>query len=109
MLLYEFTGINDLASQLVATTSQLKAGIDSGQEKTKWTVDELLHYLKGNDIQIDKSDLYNMIKKPPLKNIIDNIQGDTVIFKGQESPDAPTDIDQNKKIVSTMAHNAAKK
>jgi len=107
MLLHEFTGPNDVAVQLVGAMSQLKSSIDNGQAKNDWTVDELLSYLKGNDIHIDKSDLFNMIKKPPLQNMISNIQGEEVIFKGQETIAAP-DQDQNKKIVKAMAHSAAK-
>jgi hypothetical protein len=52
-----------------------------------------------------------MIKKPPLQNIISNIQGDTVIFKGHEpAPVTPTMPDQenNQKVVAQMAQNAMK-
>ena len=107
MFLYEFTSANDISVQLVAATSQLKSSIDSGKEKTEWTVDELHDYFKGNGLNIAKSDLYNMIKKPPLKNMISNIQGEDVVFKGQETITEP-DQDQSKKIVKTMAHNAQK-
>jgi hypothetical protein len=49
-----------------------------------------------------------MIKKPPLKNKISNIQGDKVIFKGQE-PLVEPDEEENKKVVDKMAHDALKK
>jgi hypothetical protein len=67
----------------------------------------LLNYYKDNDIILAKEDLYDMIKKPPLKNSISNIQGDKVIFKGQETPVEP-DEDENKKVIDQMAHKAMK-
>jgi hypothetical protein len=51
-----------------------------------------------------------MIKVPPLKTVIKNIQGDKVVFVGQEesSPkyDAPEGDD--KKTVAAMAKRAMK-
>jgi hypothetical protein len=104
MRLYEFSG-NPLLVKLVATTSQLKSEIDSGEVHSDWTVPELLQYYRDNDIIIDKSDLYNMIKNPPLNQSIENIQGDNVIFKGQ-TPEQELEPDENKKVVAQMAKNA---
>ena len=106
MRLYEFAG-NPLSVRLVASTSQLKSDIDSGNLHSDWTVPELLQYYRDNDIIIDKSDLYNMIQKQPLNKFIDNIQGDKVIFKGQ-TPDQEAGPDENQKIVQQMAQNAMK-
>lgn len=110
MLLFEFTAPNTLLINLVAVIGQLKSAIDAGQEKPDWSVDELLRYLKASDIIVDKEDLYNMIKNPPLNNSIENIQGDRVIFKGQgvDTEAGEHDAEQSKKIVSQMAHSAAK-
>lgn len=110
MLLFEFTGPDPLLINLVATIGQLKSSIDAGQEKPDWTVDELLQYLKDLNVIIDKNDLYDMIKGPPLNNSIENIQGDNVIFRGQGSIDPEAgehDEEQNKKIVKQMAQRAA--
>lgn len=106
MRLFEFAN-SPLLVSLVASTSQLKSQIDSGKVKPNWTVPELLHYYRDNDIIIDKGDLYNMIKQPPLNKYITNIQGDNVVFKGQSEPgqQAP---DENKKIVKQMAKDAMK-
>ena len=89
MFLFELSNPNPLLVRLVAVTSQLTSDINSGYQHSDWTVEELLNYYKDNDIIIDKSDLYDMIKKPPLKNKISNIQGDKVIFKGQEPIEVP--------------------
>lgn len=107
MYLFEFSNPDPLVVRLVAVTSQLTSDIDSGDQHPDWTVDELLDYYKSNDIIIDKSDLYNMIKKPPLKNKISNIQGDKVMFKGQETPIEPEE-EESKKVVKQMAQKAMK-
>jgi hypothetical protein len=104
MRLYEFEG-SPLLVRLVASTSQLKSEIDSGEVHSDWTVPELLQYYRDNDIVIDKSDLYDMIKKAPLNKSIANIQGDNVIFKGSE-PAPAAQPDENQKIVAQMAQNA---
>lgn len=83
MRLFEFDA-NPLLVSLVASTNQLMHEIESGKIKPDWTVEELLHFYKDNDIIIDKSDLYNMIKQPPLNKYITNIQGDNIVFKGQQ-------------------------
>ena len=104
MRLYEFAG-SPLLIRLVASTSQLKSEIDSGEVHSDWTVPELLQYYRDNDIVIDKNDLYNMIKNPPLNQSIENIQGENVIFKGQ-TPEQELEPDENKKVVAQMAKNA---
>ena len=107
MRLFELSNPNPLLVRLVAVTSQLTSEIDSGDQHSDWTVDELLNYYKDNDIILAKEDLYNMIKKPPLKNNISNIQGDKVIFKGQETPVEPEE-EESKKVVKQMAQKAMK-
>ena len=107
MRLFELSNPNPLLVRLVAVTSQLTSEIDSGDQHSDWTVDELLQYYKDNDIILAKDDLYNMIKNPPLKNKISNIQGDKVIFKGQETPVEPEEED-SKKVVKQMAQKAMK-
>lgn len=106
MRLFEFDA-NPILVSLVASTNQLINMIDSGKIKPDWTVDELLQYYKDNDIIIDKSDLYNIIKRPPLNKYITNIQGDDVVFKGQQQK-GEQEPDEKKKVVQKMAKKAMK-
>jgi len=106
MRLFEFDA-NPLLVSLVASTNQLMHEIERGKTKPDWTVDDLLHYYKDNDIIIDKSDLYNMIKQPPLNKYITNIQGDNVVFKGQQEA-GEEKPDEKKNVVKQMAKKAMK-
>lgn len=107
MRLYEFDPVGSLITKLVAVTDQLQTELEDSDMPPNWSVDQLLNYFRKYDIALDVKDLYNMIKKPPLKNVIDNIQGDNIIFKGQSTgEDQPKD--EQQKIVKSMAQNAMK-
>jgi hypothetical protein len=51
-----------------------------------------------------------MIKVPPLKTLIKNIQGDKIVFVGQEelSPKYDAPASDDKKTVAAMAKRAMK-
>lgn len=110
MLLCEFDQDRAMVSKIVALTNQLKQDLEDGVVGTDYTVDQLLDYFQKYDVILDVRDLYNMIKVPPLKSLIKNIQGDKVVFVGQDetSPkyDAPTS--DNKETVAQMAKHAMK-
>jgi hypothetical protein len=113
MRLYEFDDRDPLRVKLMAVTNQLKEKL-KGSPRT-WSTDELLDFLKINDIVLDKSDLFDIVKKEPLVNIIDNVNDDQVIFKGQEKevPQAPKPVQGNtpdhKKTIQQLASKQAKK
>lgn len=112
MLLFEFDTSSDssASSHVVALTNQLKQELEDGKiNPDMYTVDQLLDYFQQYDIILDVDDLYNMIKEPPLKDLIHNIQGDKVVFKGHAGDtglDQPED--QDKKTVAQMAKRAIK-
>jgi len=115
MRLYEFVEPAEdeiLASSIIAVANQLKQSVEKGKiDPDNFTVTDLLDLFQINDITIDVEDLYTMIKKPLLKGVIANIQGDKVVFKGHEpvsmNPDeAP---DEKEKTVAKMAKSAMKK
>lgn len=108
MRLFEITDTDPFVTKLVAVSDQLKTDLEDGETNSEMTVDQLLKYLQKYDIVLDKIDLYNMIKKPPLKNLIDNIQGKKVIFKGFGSTENPEDDSEEKNVVKSMAAKAAK-
>lgn len=94
-----------MITKLVAIADQLKSDLEQGEADSNMSVPDFLQYLKKYDIIYDKTDLYDMIKKLPLKNLISNIQGDNIVFKGFGTPEAPPE-DQSKNIVAGMAKKA---
>jgi hypothetical protein len=107
MRLFELTDIDPQTAKLIAITDQLRVGLDKNPD-LQWSTDDLLQYFQKYDITLDITDFYDMIKKPPLNNVISNIQGDNVIFKGQDTstPATSTDNTDSKKIVQQMAKSA---
>ena len=108
MRLYELDDESVYVTKLVTLANQLKDELDNGDIPLDYSVDDLQEYFRKYDVILDRDDLYNMITKPPLKDIIRNIQGDKVVFKGQAEPGAAPQ-DQNQKVVAQMAKNALKK
>ena len=109
MFLYELAGPDPLTIRLIAVLNQLKSNIESGKEKPDWTTDELLSFLEDNGIMLEKENLFDLVKTAPLNNIISNIQGDSVIFKGQQEMTPNTDDEtQSQQVVNQMAHKAMK-
>jgi FMN-dependent NADH-azoreductase len=109
MLLCEFDQDGALVAKIGALTNQLKKDRDEGKIGDDFTLDQLQQYFQKYDVILDANDLYNMIKVPPLKNFIKNIQGDDVIFVGQEenTHEKPQGTD-GEKVVKQMAQRAMK-
>jgi hypothetical protein len=107
MRLFEFAGDDSLRIKLATVTKQLQDRV----EKTGQTIstDQLLNFLRQNDIVLDKSDLFDMVQKDPLKNIIKNVNKDEVIFVGQEDEvSAEPKPDEAEKVRKQMAKSALK-
>ena len=82
MRLFEFANDDPLRVKLTALAAQLKAKTEQSNEPMD--VKQFLELLANNGINIEKSDIYDLIKKEPLVNIISAIEADKVIFKGQQ-------------------------
>lgn len=111
MLLLELDQDKAFVTKIVALANQLKQEKKDGKIGEDFTVDQLLDYFQDYDVILDTDDLYNMIKVPPLKDVIKNIQGKQVIFKGEKEKkiNHTSTGDDNKKVVQKMAKKALKK
>lgn len=110
MFLFEFDDTKPLVGSIVVAVDQLKSDLEDENINFDWDIDTLLQYFQKYDIILDKTDLYNMVGKPPLNQVIKNIQGDKVVFVGQEETKAPSVASTDtKKTVQSMAQKALKK
>jgi hypothetical protein len=57
-------------------------------------------------ISITADRLRDLIQQPPLRNIIANIEGDTITFQGADVVPAAMTVDQARDTVDTMAKRA---
>ena len=104
MRLFEFSDIDPLRVKLVAVANQLAT------QTEPMTADEFLTVLNKNSIALDKRDLFDIVKKDPLRNIIADVSDDKVIFKGQEDDleGQEQGPDENEKIRQQMASKQVK-
>lgn len=106
MRLYEFAGADPMVTKLVAITDQIKTDLDNGDQDPNISLPDFLQLLRKYDIFLDKEDLYVMIKQLPLKNLISNIKGDKIVFKGTDDTVHSDSSEDN--VVASMAKKAAK-
>lgn len=108
MRLFEFDNNDPLRVKLTAVTSQLQSDLKNANSEDPMSTNAFLNLLRKNDIVIDKTDIYDIIKKEPLVHFIKDIEDDNVIFKGQVLAKQPIDTDDSEKIVAQMAKKQLK-
>lgn len=111
MHLYELVNDPKLV-KLIAAVDQLNTALDSKRITDNWTIDKLLTYFRKFDLTLSRDDLYSMIQTKPLKNVVSNIEGDTVVFKGLSQQPQQTEApppEQSQEVVAQMAKSAMNK
>jgi len=105
MLIREF---QDPSSTKLAALGQFLLGRaqDTNAKKTV-NVDTFIGLARDMGIDITPERLQILSTQDPLRNIIANIEGDTVVFKGAEETVTPTmNVDQARAAVDRMAKRA---
>ena len=105
MLIREF---QDPSSTKLAALGQFLLGRaqDTNAKKTV-NVDTFIGLARDMGIDITPERLQILSTQDPLRNIIANIEGDTVVFKGAEETVTPTmNVDQARATVNQMAKRA---
>lgn len=97
------------SSELEALTQFLigRAGDTDAQKQI--SVDAFLKLAQNLGINLNKDQLIGAIQQEPLSNLIDNIQGDEIIFKGAQVPDSTMSVDKARDTVNKMAKRALNK
>lgn len=112
MKLYEFVADDHDALMLTGIISQILSRIVDTGFKKEYSLTSLLNTLSKKGYTIDREEFIEMISNPPLKNLIANIKGDNIIFKGevdQQDDSESLDTDETSDTLEKMAKRAAKK
>lgn len=111
MLLHEFEVDNRDMILLTGVISQILNRIEDTGFDRKYSLKSMLNTLSERGLDIDREQFISMIKKQPLSNLISNVKGDTVVFKGEESDedDEAMAPDDTTDTLEKMAKKAAKK
>jgi hypothetical protein len=110
MRLFEISNDPKL-TKLIAATDQLRTYLEQGKITKNWTLDQLLQYFRKFELVLSPNDIYGMLQQKPLKNVVSNVEGDQVVFKGLEQPEPPVEApppEQSKEVVAKMAQKAMK-
>lgn len=109
MRIFEFAGDDPLRVKLAAIAKQLQArAIENARPMD---TDEFLRFLNDNRITLELSDLFDIVQKEPLSNIVQSVNKDQVIFKGQKGAEpvgAKPDQSNAEKVRQQMAKKAMK-
>ena len=110
MRLFEFADDDPLRVKLATVTKQLQdRAIKTGRPMD---TDEFLNFLNDNGISLEKSDLFDIVQKEPLSNIVKSVNKNQVIFKGQPEGEAvggaETQPSDPEKVRQQMAKKAMK-
>ena len=105
MRLFEFAKDDPLRVKLMGIAKQLET---QSHDKPMPT-DEFLQFLRKNGINLDKADLFDLIKKEPLSNIISDVSNDEVTFANQTDSGQMGDPEKHQQDQQNIVANMASK
>lgn len=104
--------LNNMQIKMVGIINQIYGRIvDTGTHKP-YSLSALLSVLSQQGITLSPFQFRDMVTEPPLSNLIANVKGDDVIFKGQDDIDGNTDVqspDETTDTLDKMSKRAAKR
>jgi hypothetical protein len=98
----------DYATKVLALAQFLLGRATDTSAQKKISVDAFNKMAGHLGIPLTKEQLLDMAQRPPLNQIISNIEQDTIVFKGADPDQMPMDQTQADKTVEKMADRAAK-
>ena len=97
------------SAKLLALAEFLIGRADDTDTRKQISVDAFLKLAQNQGISINRDQLITQSQTPPLSNVIQSIDGDTIIFKGGEAVTDTMSVDQAQVTVDQMANRVAKK
>jgi len=107
--------INEVTNP-VSSVAKLTALAQFVSERTKETdadigmsMDAFIELAHDMGVSVARNDLYDLVKTPPLNNLVKDITDNKIVFYGQStsSDTEKMPVDQAEKIVSKMAKRAS--
>lgn len=106
----EFDKDDPLRVATTAALSRVRADIEDSAYKGKFTVDALKQELEKNGVRMNKAQMIELLKQEPWKNLISDIKGDKVLFKGDPDDDQSNmEPDDTTGTMKKMAKRSSKK
>jgi hypothetical protein len=109
MKLYEFEPESVDATILTGVVGQYQNRSEDTGYKNRINLDVVLNALNERGLNVDKELFLKMIKNPPLSNIVANVDGDNIVFKGADDVESEPDGEKQADLVDKMAKSTLKK
>lgn len=118
MYLFEFENQEDEVDAVLAAAGRLEDLHSEGKLKNNWSMSQFVKWLNNYLAQVDSSvtvsekEIFNMLspenQNNPFKNVIDNANGEEVVFKGNQKADTPEpqSSENSQEVVGKMAKKA---
>ena len=105
MLIREVAGDVDVTKLAALSQFLLGRAEDTDAARTISTA-AFIRLASNMGISITADRLMDLIQQPPLRNIIANVEGDTITFQGADVVPATMTVDQARQTVDSMAKRA---
>lgn len=106
MRLNEFDTSQSEIEQMSALAQFLLARADDENSSKKISVPAFISLANDMGISLTKDQLLNLVSKPPLNNLIDNVEGDEILFKGNAQADSTMSMTKAQDVVGKMSKRA---
>ena len=94
--------VNSLQVKIVGVLTQLYGRITDTGTKKPYSLQSLLTLLQNQGVTLSPDQFREMVQEPPLSNLVANVRGDDVIFKGQNDVDGDTDLEAPDATTDTL-------
>ena len=98
----------DYTTKVLALAQFLLGRATDTNAQKKISIDAFTKMAGHLGIPLTKDQLMDLAQRPPLSQIISNIEQDTIVFKGADAEQMPMDQTQADRTVEKMADRAAK-
>jgi len=108
MKITEVTGSESSISRLAALAQFVSERSKQVNAEIGIRIDSFIELAHGMGVSISKNEVYDLVERPPLNNLIKEISDGKIIFHGQPSGDVEKmPVDQAEEIVGKMAKRAS--
>lgn len=109
VLLKEFTIVETDTAGLTALSQFLTARASDEDSQKVISVDAFLALANDMGIPMTRSQLLDVVDEEPLSNLIDNVEGDQIMFKGARPVDTDMSVSKAQDVVGKMSKRALNK
>jgi hypothetical protein len=95
--------------QLIGLVQFLKGRAEDTGAESRISQNAFINMAQSMNLNINKSNLNDVLSQPPLSNLVEPSEGDDIVFKGSKVTPTKMPVDKARDIVSKAAKSAMKR